>query len=156
MATPGDAADVDVGAAGAVEELEVEVEGLVVAGQAGRQRPAHLRRSSRASSRSAPVALRTASPGSGGTKTSGSNRVASTWAASLTSAGSTPVGDEEHVAVEAGALVAGPHLRHDAGDAQPLAVGQHAVDHHDVVELQVGAVAHPDPELRAAWRPRCR
>ena len=44
----------------------------------------------RAWSRSAPAALRTGSPGRGGTKVSGSNRVACTWAASDTSAGSTP------------------------------------------------------------------
>ena len=43
-----------------------------------------------ASSRSTPAARRTAVPGSGGTNTSGSNRVAITWAASLTSAGSRP------------------------------------------------------------------
>ena len=44
----------------------------------------------RARSRSAPVALATGAPGSGGTKTSGSKRVACTWAASATSAGSWP------------------------------------------------------------------
>jgi len=44
----------------------------------------------RAWSRSAPDARRTTWPGSGGTNTSGSKRVAWTWAASLTSAGRTP------------------------------------------------------------------
>ena len=44
----------------------------------------------RASLRSSPVALRTSSPGRGGTKISGSKRVAETMAASLTSAGRTP------------------------------------------------------------------
>ena len=62
----GDPADVHVRAPGAVEELEVQVERLVV-----RDRPAGRRlrisENSSASSRSAPVALRTSSPGRGGT-----------------------------------------------------------------------------------------
>ena len=43
-----------------------------------------------ARSRAAPAARRTSSPGSGGTKISGSNRVATTCAAWLTSAGRIP------------------------------------------------------------------
>ena len=58
-----------------------------------------------------------------------------------------PVGDQEHVGVEPGALVPGPHLADDPVDRHPLAVGQGAVDGDHVVELQVLAGRDGDPEL---------
>ena len=76
----GDARDVDVGAARAVEEVEVGEDGLAVARQADRQPPLHAVEEQRLS-RSRARAPRTGGPGSGGTKTSGSTRVTCTWAA---------------------------------------------------------------------------
>ena len=57
------------------------------------------------------------------------------------------LGDEEDVAVEADALVTGPHLGHDAVDPHDLAVRKDAIEGHDVVELQVRALLHAHPEL---------
>ena len=118
-----DARDVDVGAAGAVEELEVGVERLAVAAEPDRAAWPPCGRSSRAVSRSAPTARRTGVPGSGGTYVSGSMRVVITSAASKVWAGSSAVGDEEHVGAEAGALVDGPDLGDHARQADDLAVG---------------------------------
>jgi hypothetical protein len=92
------------------------------------------------------VARRTAWPGSGGTKTSGSKRVAAIFAASEFG-GQDAVLDEEDVAVEAGALVAGAHLRDHTEDADGLAVGQGPLEGHDVVELEHGAGRERDPEF---------
>ena len=61
--------------------------------------------------------------------------------------GQHAVGHEEHIAVEAHAVVASAHLRHDAVDPHQLAVGQHPIEGHDVVELEVRALAHAHPEL---------
>ena len=88
-------------------------------------------------------------PGSGGTKTSGSTRVVVHLGdLARPAAGSTPSAIEEHVGVEARALVPGPDLRHDAGDRDRLAAGQRPRAHHDVVELQVLALAQRHPELQ--------
>ena len=145
------AADVDVGAAGAVEELEVEVEGLVVAGQPGGQQLAHLREQqgvvALGAGRLAHLLARQRRHEDLGLEPGGQH-----LGGLADLGGQHAVGDEEDVAVEPGALVRGPHLRDDARDAQRLAVGQHAVDHHDVVELQVGALADPDPELERGGR----
>jgi hypothetical protein len=70
------------------------------------------------------VALRTGAPGSGGTNTSGSTRVVATWAASAHLGGQHAVLDEEHVAVELGALVAGPDLLDHAVELDPLPSGR--------------------------------
>ena len=61
--------------------------------------------------------------------------------------GEDAVGDQEHVGVEAGTLVAGPHLADDAVDGDLLAGRQDAIGGHDVVELQVPVGRQGDPEL---------
>ena len=61
--------------------------------------------------------------------------------------GEDAVGDQEDVAVEAGAFVARPHLADDAVDRHLLAGRQDAVGGDDVVELQVPAGRHGHPEL---------
>ena len=71
-------------------------------------------------SRSSPVARRTSAPGQRrhehlGLEAGGR----APRAASTDLGGQHAVGDEEHVGVEAGALVAGPHLGDDAVDARP-------------------------------------
>jgi hypothetical protein len=58
-----------------------------------------------------------------------------------------PVLDEEHVRVEARALVTGPHLGHHPEHRHDLPAGQHPFQCDDVVELQVLAVGHRHPEL---------
>ena len=146
-----DAADVHVGAAGAVEELEVQVEGLVVTRQAGGQQLAHLREQQGLVALGprglAHLLARQRRNEDLGLEAGGEHL---RGLADL--GGQHAVGHEEHVAVEAGALVGGPHLRHDARDAQRLPVGQHPVDHDDVVELQVRALADPHPELERRGR----
>ncbi len=57
------------------------------------------------------------------------------------------VGDEEHVGVEAGALLAGPHLGDDPGEPYQLVAPRNcALAHHDVVELEVLLGRDRDPE----------
>jgi hypothetical protein len=58
--------------------------------------------------------------------------------------------DEENVAVELRALVAGANVLHDAGDADDSATGNVGVDDDRVVELQIGIGfdAHPERERR--------
>ena len=121
-----DTADVDVGAARTVHELEVEEDRLVVSREARRRAacPDPCRRRTAPASRSSPRARRTAWPGSGGTKISGSKRVATTWAAWLTCAGSTPLSIEKDVGVEPRALVPRSDLVHDPVDLHRLAVGK--------------------------------
>ena len=138
VATPRDAADVDVGAAGAVEELEVEVHRLVVAGEPDGQRPAPCRRRTAPGRARRRSALRTGSPGSGGHEDLGLEAGGLHLRRLADLGRQHAVGDEEHVAVEAGALVAGPHLGDDAVDARPAPpVGQRPLERDDVVELQV-------------------
>ena len=84
-----------------------------------------------------PDARRTSAPGSGGTKISGSTRVVRTSATSLVCAGKHAVLDEEHVGVEARALVAGADLIHDARDHDRVAARKLALADDHVVELHV-------------------
>ena len=157
MATPEMPRDVDVRAPGAVEEVEVGVERLAVAAEPDRQLALHRVEEQRVVALVARPPGAPRRPGSGGTNISGSTRVACTSAASTDLGRQHAVGDEEHVGVEAGALVAGPHLRHHAGDRTvPSPPGSVAVERHDVVELEVLARARPRPRTPAAWRPRCR
>ena len=82
----------------------------------------------------------------GGAKISGSKRVAWICAASDTRpAGS--VGDEEHVAVEPGALVPRANLADDAEHLDGVAAGQLALECHHVVQ-QVVIRRHRNPELQ--------
>ena len=151
-----DAADVDVGAAAAVDELEVEVEGLVVAGQTGgRAGPASARTTAPRRARRPPPCAppRPAAAGRTPRARTGWPR---TWAASLTSAGRTPSATRNTSLSKRA-----PSWRARTCDTTPEMLsrwpsGKQAVDHHDVVELQVGAVAHPHPELQAASPARCR
>ena len=58
-----------------------------------------------------------------------------------------PVGDEEHVRVEARTFVPRPDLRDDAGQPHRLvATGHLALADDDVVELQVLVLGEGDPE----------
>ena len=90
------------------------------------------------------MALRTSSPGSGGTNTSGSNRVASTWAASLTSAGQHARRPTRNTSLSNRA----PSWRARTWDTTPemrrsWPSGSSALERHDVVELEVGPSATP-------------
>ena len=143
--------------AGAVEEVEVEVQRLVVAGEPGRQPPLHPVEEQRLGRARRPSPVRTGVPGQRrhehlGLEPGGLHQ------RRLADLGRQhAVGDEEHVAVEAGALVAGPDLRDDAVDAhRARPSGQGPLEGDDVVELEVRARARRPPRTRAAWRPRCR
>ena len=59
-----------------------------------------------------------------------------------------PLHDEEHVAVETGTFMPGPHLAHDAVQADGLTIGQGAVDGNYIIQLQVGAGGNGNPELQ--------
>ena len=143
----GDAGDVDVRTAGAIEELEVRVERLAVAPEPDRQalvhpievegeialvprRPAHGRARKR---RHVDLGLHARRE-----DLRGFDRLRRQHA----------VGDEEHVGVEVCAFVAGPYLRDDARDAHRLvAPGNVSLAHHYVVELEVLVGSERDPEL---------
>jgi hypothetical protein len=64
--------------------------------------------------------------------------------------GQHAVGDGEDVGLERGTLVPGADRRHDAGDRHGAAVGQLALRHDDIVELQVRIRADGDPEGQRA------
>ena len=129
-----------------VEEFEVDVEGLVLPGEAYREPPLH------AVEEEGPVAgvafgsgHRLARPGrhedlrlepGGGD-----------FGRLRNLGGEDSVGDQEDVGVEAGAFVAGAHLRDHAVDADGLTGGQDPLQGHDVVELEVLARRHRHPEL---------
>ncbi len=77
-----------------------------------------------------------------------------TCAARAVSTGSSPCVGEEHVSVEPAALVAGADHVDDSADAQRPRARHVGLDHHDVVELQVGARPQCRPRTRAASSPR--
>jgi hypothetical protein len=117
-----DTTDVDVGTPAAVEELEVEEERLVVARQARRQPVPHLVEQQRLVTfgprRLADALARQRRHVDLGLEPRGQHL------GGLADLGrQDPVADQEHVGLHAGALVRRPHLRHDARDAQQLAVG---------------------------------
>ena len=135
---------------------------LRYSGSSSRDRPAGSRRSI-PSKNSASVALgadrpaHRGRPGSGGTNTSGSNRVAWTCAASLTSAGRTP------------SAMRNTSLSKRAPSWRARTCDDDAVDAHDArpsgrtrsrattsSSWRYRALARRRPRTRAAWRPRCR
>ena len=132
----GDAADGHVRAAGAVEELQVDVDRFAVAAEADRQLAVHLVEVQRllalvagcAAGRLAGprrhVALRL-DPGGGDLRDL------------LDRGRQHAVGDQEDVRAETGALVPGRDLGDDAGDRHRADAGDVADGDHDVVELQV-------------------
>ncbi len=134
-------------AAGAVDEVQVEVERLVVAGEPGREAALH------------PVEEQGLEPIGPGGPADGRARQRRDEDLGLETGGEDLRGladlgrehtvlDEEDVAVEAGALVARPHLRDDAVDADLVARGEHALEGDDVVELQDRALGHRHPEVQ--------
>ena len=133
-------------AAGAVEELEVQVQRHAVAAEPDRQARLHLVEEQRDV---AFVARRAPDLGAGrgrhehlgieagGEHLGGLDVLAREHA----------VGDEEHVGVEAGALLAGAHLGDDARERHRLVAARDvALAHDDVVELQVLLGRDRDPE----------
>jgi hypothetical protein len=134
-----DPGDVDVRAARAVEELEVDVDRLVVTGKAGGQPFLHR---VEVQGLVALLADRLADDGTGqrGHEDLGLDPGQGHLRGLGHLAGEDPVLDQEHVGVEASPLVAGPHLRYDAVDRDRLAAGRGALGRDDVVELQVVAL----------------
>ena len=61
-----------------------------------------------------------------------------------------PLVGQEHVAVEAAALVARPHHVDDARDPQRPGAGHVGAHGHDVVELEVARVVDGDPEVEGS------
>ena len=55
--------------------------------------------------------------------------------------------DQEHIRVESSPFVPGAHLADGPEDLYELPGGKDTLQGHDIVELQVFAVGHPDPEL---------
>ena len=139
-----DAADVDVRAAGAVEELEVEVQRLVTMIDADGELGLHLIEVERL------VALRSLGAvhrGAGQRRHEdlGLDAGREDLGDLARLRGEDAVLDEEHVGVEACALVASLDLADDAGDRDGLVVGEVAGAHHDVVELEVLALGRARP-----------
>ena len=142
-----DAADVDVGALGAVEEVEVDVDRLAVAAAPGHQLALHVVVVQRR------IPLRAHRPAD--------LRARQRWHEDLRHhpgdlhhcglrhlGRQQPVGDEEHVALEASPLVPGPHLPDDAVEAELLAGGKDAIQRQHIVELHVLPRRHRHPELQ--------
>src|SRR6266511_3511229 len=143
----GDAGDVHVGAAGPVEEVEVEEHRLAVPGQACREPPLHLVEVQGL------VPVLAPGPGRGqawhgrdehlglepgGHDLGGDRRVDRQHAAL----------NEEHVRVELRSLVPGPDVLDDAGDPKRTPPRDLRVDYAGVVALEVGigGDAHPENE----------
>jgi hypothetical protein len=143
---PGDARDVDVGAARAVEEVEVREDRLAVAREADGQAALHLveEQSLIAVDARGPRYLLAGprrdedlglDPRDPDVRGLGHGR------------GKHSLFDQEHVGVELGALVAGTdHVDH-AEEPDDAAVGQRGLDHDHVVELDVLPLGHPQPEV---------
>ena len=135
-----------MGAAGAVEEVEVRVDGLAVAREADRHLALHAVEEERLvapQAHRAPHGL--ARPGrhedlrlDARDAHVGGLRHRRRQDARL---------DEEHVGVEPGPFMAGPHEVDDAVEAHLAAVGQRGHDLDHVVELEVLAGVHRHPEL---------
>jgi hypothetical protein len=145
----GDARDVDVGATAAVEELQVEHQRLTRTRQPDGEPFGHPVEEERLIAFGAlGLAHRVAGPGRdedlglepGGGDLGGLGHLGRQHA----------VGDEEHVGVETGALVAGPHLADHPEDLHHLSAGQHPFQRHHVVELKVAVLGDAHPELQ--WR----
>ena len=140
-----DAADVDVRAAGAVEELEVEVQRLVTMIDADGELGLHL---VEVESLVALLALGAADRGARQRRHEdlGLDACGEDLGDLARLRGEDAVLDEEHVGVEASALVASLDLADDAGDRDGLVVGEVAGAHHDVVELEELALGERDGE----------
>ena len=144
---PRDPADVDVGALGAVQEVEVQIEGLVVPGQPGGQLPVHL------------VEEQGLIPGRALRPLDDRARQRRDEDLGLEAGGldqrrpadlggQDPLLDQEHVTVQGRPLVPGPHLADHAVDLHRPPVGQGPLQGHDVVELEEGVGPDPHPELQ--------
>ena len=148
------AADVDVGTLGPVQEVEVQVEGLVVPGQPGGQLPVHL------IEEQGLVPGRALRPVDRGARERGDEDLG-LEAGGLDQrrpadlGGQDPLLDQEHVTVQRGPLVPSPHLADHAVDLHRPAVGQHPLEGHDVVQLEegVGADSHPELQRRGVLGP---
>ena len=121
----GDARDVDVRAARAVDEVEVGEQRLAVAAEPDRQLALHAVEEQRLVALVARAPGGPRAPGSGGTYTSGSTRVVVHLRGLDRLGRQHAVGDEEHVRVEARAFVAGPHLGDDSREPHRLVAPGH-------------------------------
>ena len=136
-------------AAGAVDELEVDVDRLPVPAEPDRHLGrAHLvevqrRVALRARPRGSPAA-----PGSGGTYTSGSTRVTVTSATSHTSAGSAPCSIRNTSEANRAPSCTASTLVTTPAICMLAAAGQPALGHHHVVELRVLPRCQADRELQ--------
>ena len=142
----GDPGDVDMGATLPVDEFEVCVEGLAVARSSDREPALH------PIEEQGLVALLAVGP---------ANRLAGSWRhedLGLDPGGrdlgcfhhlsrQDPVLDQEHIRVESSAFVPGAHLTDGPEDLHQLAGGKDTLEGDDIVQLQVFAFGHPDPEL---------
>ena len=143
----GDATDVDVGPLGPVQEVQVQVEGLLVPGQAGGEPAVHLVEEEGLVPGLAlgPVHRRA---GQGRDEDLGLEAGGLDQSGPADLGGQDPRLDQEDVAVQRGALVAGPDLAHHPVDLHRAPVGQGPLEGHDVVELEERVGADPDPELQ--------
>ena len=150
----GDARDADVGAARAVEEVEVREDGLAVAREADRQPPLHAVEEERlvAARALGPAHL---APGQRRHEDLGLDARHLDVRGLRHDRRQHALLDQEHVGVELGALVARAHQVDDAVEPDLAAVGQlgHDLDH--VVELQVlpRLDRHPELERHRVLRP---
>ncbi len=152
---PGDAADRHVRAAGAVEEVEVDVHRQAVPAEPDRhlalhpveaQRPVPLLVHRPVDRRARPRRHVHLGLGPGGRDLGDLLHLGRQHA----------VGDQEHVGGELGALVPGGDLGDHAGDRHRPGAGHLPRGDDHVVELQVRLRARPPPGTSAGWRPRCR
>ena len=136
-------------AAGAVEEVGVEVDRRAVAAGADRDPPLHPVEVQRAAARRRPAARCTTRAGRRRHVDLRVDPGGGDLGRLLHLRRQRAVGDGEDVGVELRALVPGPDLGDHAGDRRPARrSGSSRCGHHDVVELQVGAGRDRRPELQ--------
>ena len=135
-----------MGAARAVEEVEVGVDGLAVAGEADGQAPLHAVEEEGLVAVDPGGALHLLA-GAGRDEHLGLHPGDLHVGRVGHRGGHHAVFDEEDIGVELGAFVARAHQVDDAVEADGAAVGQGRLDQHHVVELEVLALGHAHPEL---------
>ena len=135
-----------MGAARAVEEVEVGVDRLAVAGEADGQAPLHAVEEEGLVAVDSRRALHLLA-GARGHEDLGLHAGHLHVGRVGHRGGHHPVFDEKHIGVELGPFVACPHQVDDAVEADGAAVGQGRLDQHHVIELEVLALGDAHPEL---------
>ena len=143
----GDAADRDVGAAGAVQEVDVEVDGFAVAAAPGGELAVHVVEVQGVGALVAGGAVG-GGAGAGRDVDLGFDPGGGDLGGLLDGGRQHAVADQEDVGGEAGAFVAGGDLGDDAGGGDRADAGDVAGGDDDVVELQVAVGGQRDVELQ--------